>query len=59
MEFCIKTVAELCTKINDWSHFSPEDEIDWQYEMFSVKDMEYNNFNKDNCKHIGEMMFSN
>lgn len=58
MDFCIKSINELCNKITDWSHFSPEDEIDWEYAMYSVKDMEYGGFNNDNCKHIGQDMFN-
>ena len=57
MEFIIKRINDLCTKITDGSHFSPSDEPSGKYEMFSVKDMEYNGFNIDDCKHIGEQMF--
>lgn len=57
MEYTIKTINELCTKITDGSHFSPEHETDGLYPMYSVKDMEYNNFSNANCKMIGQAMF--
>ncbi len=57
MEYTIKTINELCTKITDGSHFSPEHETDGLYPMYSVKDMEYNNFSNADCKMIGQAMF--
>jgi len=57
MEYTIKTINELCTKITDGSHFSPEHETDGQYPMYSVKDMDYNNFSNADCKMIGQAMF--
>ena len=56
-EYTIKTINELCTKITDGSHFSPEHETDGLYPMYSVKDMEYNNFSNADCKMIGQAMF--
>ena len=57
MEYTIKTINELCTKLTDGSHFSPEHETDGLYPMYSVKDMEYNNFSNADCKMIGQAMF--
>lgn len=57
MEYTVKTINELCTKITDGSHFSPEHETNGQYPMYSVKDMEYNNFSNADCKMIGQAMF--
>ena len=57
MEYEIKTINDLCIKITDGSHFSPEHEDAGEYQMYSVKDMEYNGFNNSNCKMIGKEMF--
>ncbi|MCQ2583803.1 MAG: restriction endonuclease subunit S [Treponema sp.] len=57
MEYTIKTINELCTKITDGSHFSPENEESGKFPMYSVKDMEYNNFSNNDCKMIGQEMF--
>ena len=39
METEIKYIDNLCVKITDGSHFSPEDDEKGQYPMYSVKDM--------------------
>lgn len=57
MEYTVKTINELCKKITDGSHFSPEHDGDGEYQMYSVKDMEYNGFSDDNCKIIGKDIF--
>ena len=57
METEIKYIDNLCVKITDGSHFSPEDDEKGQYPMYSVKDMEYNSFSKQDCKHIGQDVF--
>ena len=46
------TLGEVCLKITDGSHFSPQDNPSAPYPMFSVKDMETYGFNPTNCKHI-------
>lgn len=57
METEIKYIDNLCVKITDGSHFSPEDDEKGQYPMYSVKDMEYNSFSNQDCKHIGQDVF--
>ena len=57
MKYEIETINDLCKKITDGSHFSPEHEDSGEYQMYSVKDMEYNGFNNSNCKMIGKEMF--
>lgn len=57
METEIKYIDNLCVKITDGSHFSPEDDEKGQYPMYSVKDMEYNSFSNQDCKHIGQEVF--
>ena len=42
METEIKYIDNLCVRITDGSHFSPEDDEKGLYPMYSVKDMEYN-----------------
>ncbi|WP_294359052.1 restriction endonuclease subunit S [uncultured Clostridium sp.] len=46
-------LSELCTKITDGSHYSPEG-VETGYPMFSVKDMRKNGFSYDDCKYISE-----
>lgn len=57
MKYEIETINDLCKKITDGSHFSPEHEDSGEYQMYSVKDMEYNGFINSNCKLIGKEMF--
>ena len=57
MKYEIETINDLCKKITDGSHFSPEHEDSGEYQMYSVKDMEYNGFYNSNCKSIGKEMF--
>ena len=57
MEYIINQIKDLCIKVTDGSHFSPVDDLNGEFQMYSVKDMEYNGFNDDNCKHIGKDMF--
>lgn len=46
------SLGEVCLKVTDGSHFSPQDDPSAPYPMFSVKDMETYGFNPTNCKHI-------
>lgn len=48
------SLASVCTKITDGSHFSPKEEPGSVIPMLSVKDMERFGFNYDSCKHISE-----
>ena len=51
-----RTVDELCTKITDGSHFSPQ-EVEVGFPMFSVKDMEQNGFSYKSVKKISNSDF--
>jgi type I restriction enzyme S subunit len=51
------TLGDVCTKITDGSHYSPVDDADGLYPMYSVKDMETYDFNPYSCKHIAEAEF--
>ena len=57
MIFSIRNIESLCKKITDGSHFSPENEDDGVYPMFSVKDMLYNGFSDKDYKTIGKTVF--
>lgn len=57
MKFVINRIGDLCEKITDGSHFSPEDDPLGNYPMYSVKDMEYSGFTNDDCKMIGQDVF--
>ncbi len=46
------TLGDVCLKVTDGSHFSPQDDPTAPYPMYSVKDMETYGFNSNNCKHI-------
>ena len=46
------TLGDVCLKVTDGSHFSPQDDSSAPYPMYSVKDMETYGFNPNNCKHI-------
>lgn len=46
------TLDEVCAKITDGSHYSPKDDPNALYPMFSVKDMGTYGFNSSSCKHI-------
>lgn len=46
------SLAEMCVKITDGSHYSPKDSPDSPYSMLSVKDMEEYDFCRSNCKHL-------
>ena len=54
----VVTIESLCDKITDGSHFSPEDDSNGSYPMYSVKDMEYNGFAKSGYKLIGQDTFT-
>ena len=49
-------LGEICTKITDGSHFSPQ-ACQTGYPMFSVKDMLEYGFDYSNCKHISAKDF--
>ena len=49
-------LGEICTKITDGSHFSPQ-ACQTGYPMFSVKDMLEYRFDYSNCKHISAKDF--
>ena len=49
-------LEEICTKITDGSHFSPQ-ACQTGYPMFSVKDMLEYGFDYSNCKHISAKDF--
>lgn len=51
------TLGDVCLKVTDGSHFSPQDDPTAPYPMYSVKDMETYGFNSNNCKHISEEDF--
>ncbi len=57
VEFEVKHINDLCVKITDGSHYSPVDDTNGIYPMYSVKDMQYNGFDNSNCKHIGKEIF--
>ena len=57
IEYKVETINDLCIKITDGSHFSPEHEETGEYQMYSVKDMDYNGFLNSDCKMIGKEMF--
>ncbi len=50
-------LGNLCTKITDGSHFSPEEQTEG-YPMFSVKDMRENSFDYSQVKLISEQDYS-
>lgn len=51
------SLADVCVKITDGSHYSPADSPGSPYPMYSVKDMETYCFNSSSCKHITEKEF--
>ena len=57
IKYKVETINDLCIKITDGSHFSPEHEETGEYQMYSVKDMDYNGFLNSDCKMIGKEMF--
>ena len=57
MGFKVKHIENLCWKITDGSHFSPENDTEGIYPMYSVKDMDYNGFALDGYKTIGKEVF--
>lgn len=57
MEYTIKTINELCTKITDGSHFSPEHDENGVYPMYSSKDMLYDGFDDSDVKCISEPVY--
>ena len=57
MEYTIKTINELCTKITDGSHFSPEHDENGVYPMYSSKDMLYDGFDDSDVKRISEPVY--
>lgn len=52
------SLGDVCLKITDGSHFSPQDDPTSPYPMYSVKDMETYGFNPSNCKHISAEDFA-
>lgn len=48
----VTTLGDVCLKVTDGSHFSPQDDPLAPYPMYSVKDMETYGFNPSGCKHI-------
>ena len=48
------SLAEVCIKVTDGSHFSPKDEPNSTIPMLSVKDMREFDFDLTSCKHISE-----
>lgn len=56
-EYTIKTINELCTKITDGSHFSPEHDENGVYPMYSSKDMLYDGFDDSDVKRISEPVY--
>ena len=56
-EYTIKTINELCTKITDGSHFSPEHDENGVYSMYSSKDMLYDGFDDSDVKRISEPVY--
>ena len=55
--WCEVSLADVCVKITDGSHYSPADSPGSPYPMYSVKDMETYGFNSSSCKHITEEEF--
>lgn len=51
------SLGDVCSKITDGSHYSPVDDPEAPYPMYSVKDMETYGFNSSSCKHITEEEF--
>lgn len=51
------SLDDVCARITDGSHYSPADDPDAPYPMYSVKDMETYGFNSSTCKHITEEEF--
>ena len=56
-EYTIKKINELCTKITDGSHFSPEHDENGVYPMYSSKDMLYDGFDDSDVKRISEPVY--
>ncbi len=54
----MKTLGEICTKITDGSHFSPQP-VEQGYYMPSVKDMRSNGFDFSSCKQISKVDYEN
>ena len=51
------SLDDVCIRITDGSHYSPADDPESPYPMYSVKDMEPYGFNSSSCKHISEEDF--
>ena len=58
VEWSIKTLDDVCTKITDGSHFSPKNSANGSYPMLSVRDMDSYGFNYQSCKLINENDFA-
>ena len=54
MSNTVKRIEELCIKITDGAHYSPEECIDGCYPMYSSKDMLYGKFADSGVKLISE-----
>ena len=54
----MKTLGEICLKITDGSHFSPQ-AVEQGYYMPSVKDMRSNGFDFSSCKQISKTDYEN
>ncbi len=52
--FEVKTINELCCKITDGAHFSPSEEQNGEFPMYSSKDMLYDGFDDKDVKMISK-----
>ena len=57
MEYIIKRIDDLCYRITDGAHNSPEECPEGQYPMYSSKDMLYGGFDDTNIKMISKQDF--
>ncbi|MCM1265160.1 MAG: restriction endonuclease subunit S [Candidatus Gastranaerophilales bacterium] len=57
MEQEVFSIGDLCSKVTDGSHFSPENIPDGTYPMYSVKDMDYNGFKRYDYKTIDKAIY--
>ena len=53
----VATLEEVCQKITDGSHYSPQESSRGVYPMLSVKDMRHYGFNYSTCKRIDTLDF--
>ena len=57
MEQEVFSIDDLCSKVTDGSHFSPENVTNGVYPMYSVKDMDYNGFKNSDYKTIDQSTY--